>query len=264
MSTPCNVSCNGNVPNQAEDIAGNAHRVLVFSPLESLTMELLQPILDQLDNVSLICLKNTSAGFRALVPPVEEKSLSRCQKWLIMCRFEDDMLDCPPMVACAFCKVKRPQKDFGRKCIGRMCWTAILKKSQEGMEFLKMMNVQPIAQYCYRHLTSCLGWPPAHQEANHVQWVHTLEPTCLHCGSKPASCGQSALKFWNGPETRSHCSQPCEFCPTLHLSTFSRHGPIKLRFITREEGFFWCFCGEFGGSLLWMKERHGKKEFLTP
>lgn len=70
-------------------------------------------ILDRLDPVSLVCLKNTNSQFRGLVPSVEQENLSRCQKWMIMCQFETDMQQYPKTVACAFCKMKRPQKDFG-------------------------------------------------------------------------------------------------------------------------------------------------------
>lgn len=228
-----------------------------LSPLESLPMELMQMILDQLDVVSLVCMKNTTTGFRALIPPIDEKNLSRCQKWLIMCRFETDMREYPPFVACAFCKVKRPRKDFGVHHSKYTRWTGIRNKDHCGMGFVKPMSLHPTNRYCYRHITSSFGWPPAYREAEKVKWVHTPEPTCLHCGSKPASCGQFALNFMNGPKTHSHCTQTCGVCPTRYLSTFSRHGPIKSARFSSKENFMWSFCGQLEGRRIWMKEWHG-------
>lgn len=180
--------------------------------------------------------------FRAIIPPTQAKTLSRCQKWMIMCRFETDMQEYPALVACAFCKVKRPQEDFGLiHKHGRRAGCA-KTNTYRGIELLNMMNSKPIKRYCYRHLSSCLGWPPAFQKADQIKWVRTLEPTCLHCGSKPASCGQSAVKFYGGPAKRSYCDRPCDTCPTAYLRTFSRHGPIHFpRFITDQEGFIWFF-----------------------
>lgn len=214
----------------------------VFSSLESLPMEILQIVLDQLDSVSLVCLQNTNSRLRAVIPPIQAETLSRCQKWLIMCRFETDMQDYPELVACAFCKVKRPQEDFGLlHRTGRWAgWTKT--NTYRGIEQLNMMDSKPINRYCYRHLESCLGWPLAFRKEDHIRWVRTLEPTCLHCGSKPASCGQTALKFCGPPVPRSYCDKPCDVCSTAYLPTFSRHGPIHYPCPRAEnECLHWCF-----------------------
>lgn len=229
--------------NKASKIFGrNCRPNPVFNSLESLPMELLQIVLDQLDDVSLVCLQNTNSRFRAIIPSIQPKNLSQCQKWMIMCRFETDMQEYPALVACAFCKVKRPQEDFGLiHKHGRRAGRA-KTNTYCGIELLNMMNSKPIKRYCYRHLSSCLGWPPAFQKAGQIKWVRTLEPTCLHCGSKPTSCGQSAIKFYGGPATRSCCDRPCDICPTAYLPTFSRHGRIHLPWFTTDKGgFLWCF-----------------------
>lgn len=231
----------------------------VFSSLGSLPMELFQMVLDQLDNVSLVCLQNTNSRFRAVIPPIQAKNLSRCQKWLIMCHFETDMQEYPPLVACAFCKVKRPQKDFGlNHKKGRRA--GLPKTNTFGnIELLNMMGSKPSNRYCYRHLTSSLGWPPAFQNANRIKWVRTMEPTCLHCGSKPASCGQSAVTFFGGPARRSYCNRPCDVCPTVYLPFFSRHGPIKVPwFMTERDRFLWMF-GLTNKGYLTMAEWRSKK-----
>ncbi|MCJ1465523.1 hypothetical protein MMC07_004141 [Pseudocyphellaria aurata] len=212
----------------------------VFSSLESLPMEVLQIVLDQLDSVSLVCLRNTSCRLRAVVPPMRADSLSRCQKWLIMCRFETDMQDYPELVACAFCKVKRPQTHFGLRC-KTTGWAKIINFC--GMELPNMMDSEPIARYCYRHLEICLVPPPAFQNDDEIKWIRTLEPTCLHCGSKPASCGQTALRFFPGPRVpHSSCDIPCDICPTAYLATFSRHGSLQFpRLTTRTRDLIGCF-----------------------
>ena len=157
-------------------------------------MEMLQIVLGQLDDVSLICLRNTNSRFRAMLPPIQTRDLSRYQKWLIMCRFETDMKEYPKLVACAFCKVKHPQNDLGLIHKNGHLAGQHKKDTYHGIELLNMMKAKPIERYCYRHLSTCLGWPPAFQKAVQVKWVHTMEPTCLHCGSKPAACGQSVLR----------------------------------------------------------------------
>lgn len=45
--------------------------------LESLPQEMLQMVLDELDPVFL---RYMTGGLRALIPPVDEKGLSRCQR----------------------------------------------------------------------------------------------------------------------------------------------------------------------------------------
>lgn len=242
--------------------AGNRGPNPAFNPFESLPMELLQMVLDELDHVSLVCLRNTSSGFRAVVPPIESKDLSRCQKWLIMCRFETDMREYPALVACAFCKVKRPQKDFGPSDKRRHRHGQAKTNSDCRIGIRDMMNAKPARRYCYRHTESSLGWPPAFRTADKIKWVRTFEPTCLHCGSKPASCGQTAAKLYDAPSARlSCCDRPCDTCPRLYLQTFLRHGPIQYPCFTTAHGrHLWCFRVTFGGK--WMiLERKGKNEF---
>lgn len=227
--------------------------------LISLPLELVQLVLDRLDIVSLVCLRNTTRRFRNLISSVEEQNLSRCQKWLIMCRFKTDMQKYPEMVACAFCKVKRPQKHFG---IVSKNDGFFQKIEYSDIKYLNMMSSKPVERYCYRHLASCLGWPPSYQNAKQIKWIHTLEPTCLHCGSKPASCGQSSVKFHNQLATHVNCIRPCDVCPTAYLSTYSRHGQIRAHRYTPEGGDFVCCFGRTKEGALAMAEWQGKKRIL--
>lgn len=231
-------------PNQADERIPRERPPPVLSRLESLPLELLQMVQDELDPVSLVCLRNTTSGLRALVPPVDERRLSRCQRWLIMCRFESDMTKYPEMVACAFCKVKHAQKDFG--WFSKCDWTAYVqsrKRGGSGIEDLRMMNSKPMERYCYRHLKSCVGVPPGFQDVVETRWVHSREPTCLHCGSKPASCGQTAATNLQGLPARPRCSEPCDVCPIAYLSTYSRVGDFTefREWPSTKESLF-CFC----------------------
>ena len=237
-----------------------------FSQLGSLPLELFQMVLDQLDLVSLICLRNTTTRFRALIPRVADHELSRCQKWLIMCRFETDMLEYPERVACAFCKIKRPQTDFGVLSwdVQSKLETLLLGSQWDHMSNLNMMRSKPLERYCYRHLTSCFGWPPAFQNATQIKWVHTLEPTCLHCGSKPSSCGQSAVKFLQEIKPRSCCSKTCDVCPTAYLSTYLRHGPIRSHWLDKLIDGFCCWFDRLDDGTLVMKEWRGTVEHSVP
>ena len=102
-------------------------------------------VLCHLDDISLVCLKHTNSRFRAPLALNGDK-LSLCANWMIMCRFEDDMIEYPATVACAFCKVKRPVADLGYD-------------SKFGFEHLRMMNARPLERYCRRHAAYSLRWP---------------------------------------------------------------------------------------------------------
>lgn len=69
-------------------------------PLRSLPPELIMPVLDHLDVVSRVCLKYTSRAYSFSIPSVNQSRLSRCEKWLITCRFETDLLEYPDKVVC--------------------------------------------------------------------------------------------------------------------------------------------------------------------
>lgn len=58
------------------------------------------PVLDHLDVVYRVCLKYTNRAYSFSIPSVNQSRLSRCEKWLIMCRFETDLLEYPDKVVC--------------------------------------------------------------------------------------------------------------------------------------------------------------------
>ena len=78
------------------------------SILQRLPIKLLLLILNNLDDVSKICLKCTSRYMYSVIS-VDIKKLSKCSEWLVMTRFEEDL---PPSAkprrsVCAFSKHKR-------------------------------------------------------------------------------------------------------------------------------------------------------------
>ena len=83
------------------------------STLQKLPVELLLLIVGYLDDTSKICLKYTSHYFRTTIF-ADTRRMSRCTRWLIMTRFEEDMFKLPSTnrVACACCKKARKLEDF--------------------------------------------------------------------------------------------------------------------------------------------------------
>lgn len=83
------------------------------SRLESLPAELLYMISERLNNVSRYCLTRTCSRLRTL-SNTNTSTLSRCERWLLMCRLEVDKLPADNLTqfACCFCKSKLTQNKF--------------------------------------------------------------------------------------------------------------------------------------------------------
>lgn len=171
-------------------------------------------ILDHMNDISKICLKSTNSRLQETIS-VDYNELSRCSKWVIMCRFEEDMVEYPAIVACALCKVKRAQKDF-------------LYNIEFGSQHLDLMSPKPIERYCSRHVGKSLCWPLEYRKCSRA-WVRSLELICLHCGSRPVRCGQFEPLSHMSPAGRcqlNSCKDHCAICPVVYLPTCSRLGPL--------------------------------------
>ncbi|KAG6991148.1 hypothetical protein G7Y79_00056g090290 [Physcia stellaris] len=85
------------------------------SIIQTMPAEILFLILDHLDTVSIACLKNTNRFLRSSIG-MDPTKLDRCTKWLITCRFEQDLAyvadDWGEPLVCALCKFKRVREDF--------------------------------------------------------------------------------------------------------------------------------------------------------
>ena len=101
------------------------------SILQTMPAEILFSIFDHLDTVSLVCLKSTNTYLRSSIR-IDPTKLDRCTKWLITCRFEQD-LACvtdyrgEPLI-CALCKFKRVREDFTGDSFWRICASLQKKK----------------------------------------------------------------------------------------------------------------------------------------
>lgn len=187
-----------------------------LSALERLPCEILLSIHDVLDDVSATCLKYTSSDMRSKLNR-DPTLFSRCTKWLIMCRFELDIL--PDLVygrsrdnklTCAFCKAKRTRAQIeGRK---------------SGCSGVSFPICDPYRVHLHPEIRSCakhplfITWvqsPPLEPEAS--RWVVTPRITCMHCTARVQSS-----------DTRStgcnHCK--CDVCPRDTIPHFIRYGKL--------------------------------------
>lgn len=203
-----------------EKIAPNSRKKGMACPLTALPPEIMLLILKHLDVVSLVCLRSINRAYHRFIPAVHKSTWSRCEGWLITCRFEKDMDNYPALVACALCKTKHDQSDF-------------TSHGKNGMKHLNMMASDPVERYCYRHLPLSMCYPSDCRDGavESSRWVRSLNWTCLHCGCKPDSCGQlthnlhsPGVRWCRGPAESQRC---CSVCPSAYLPTFFRLGPIE-------------------------------------
>lgn len=199
-----------------EKIAPNSREKPIACPLTALPPEIMLHILNHLDVVSLVCIRSANRAYHHFVPAVGRRNLSRCEEWLITCRFEKDMKTYPARVACALCKTKHDQSDFAFH-------------GKNGIKHVHMMASDPVERYCYRHLTFSMCYPPAFRYTKESRWVRSREWTCLHCGGKPSCCGQVGHSFLRPPVCSADAEgeRCCSICPSAYLSTYIRLGPIK-------------------------------------
>lgn len=118
-----------NVPSHVCTVTKNELKpILSCAPpasiLQTMPAEILFSIFDHLDTVSMVCLKSTNHYLRSSIR-IDPTKLDRCTKWLITCRFEQD-LACvtyyrgEPLI-CALCKFKRVREDFTGDSFWRIC-----------------------------------------------------------------------------------------------------------------------------------------------
>jgi len=177
--------------------------------LEMLPKELLDVITESLDNVSRICLACTSPYLRDSIL-IRRLKLVQCEKWLLMCCFEQDSKEHQPStLACNLCKTKHPLSRF------------VASESEQIWKGRRIDNARafgdPIERYCWRQRMSTF-WINrcSSHDSNPRRWVQRMELTCLHCRSlvtsldgKPISC--------------TACT--CITCPVVRTPRYVRNGP---------------------------------------
>jgi hypothetical protein len=105
-----------------------------------------------LDEVSLLCLKNTNARFRDIIK-IKEKQFSQCVRWRMLTLLEQDLLgkgdSLPDSLACMYCKQTHARADFGVRN----------GNAGYGIERLYLMEAcGPDARFCWRYIPNLLDY----------------------------------------------------------------------------------------------------------
>ncbi len=189
--------------------------------LENLPNDILWEIANKLDDVSKICLRNTSTYFRSAID-VDFAKLSLCSKWLLTCRFETDyfalLRSYPRRVACAFCKMKVDQECFSPTTLPNCI-------RSRGSAALKLMYRRPVARFCILHakLLFRLGDVSLNREGvDPAKWIKKHQLTCMHCGADVGDADQRLTGC-------DDCE--CDVCPRVNLPRYEISGDVKKRLI---------------------------------
>lgn len=178
--------------------------------LGNLPAEILYMIVDELDDVSAVCLKITSSYFYTSIN-TDDMKFSLCKKWLIMCRLEIDVpvRDRPSLLACAFCKAK----------VWRGCFTPETGNDfYLGLDNLRLWSLKPAERYCLLHISNTLrDCRNSQKPYARKRWVKTQQMTCLHCGAD-IEPSDSRTEGCNG------CM--CEICPRAMQPRYTRYGSL--------------------------------------
>lgn len=189
--------------------------------LPRLPEDLIVRISEFLDEVSLLCMKNTNTRFRDIIK-ISRGQVPRCTRWMEVCRLEEDIQNrgdaLPDQLACVYCKITHPQEDFGVRN-GNVGY---------GIERLGMIkSCQPNSRYCWRHLPKRMNYSSGIENLDRRgrpckkdKWVELSEPVCLHCGDR------LDLDKYGQSECRT-CDKKCEICGFGELRGWQRHGPQR-------------------------------------
>lgn len=218
------------VPSDGNAKAPDCESVL---SLALLPQSVLTYVLNMLDVVSLLSLKNTNSQFRRFIE-IDKLLVSRCARWRMLAHLEEDLraqgARCPKKLSCCFCKRSHPIKDFGTMH-GNIGY---------GIERLYLLHRHlSTIRFCWRHIPTRLNYTPAvkrdglQEPADTDTWVEVSVMSCMHCGTR-------ACLDENGDYTCAVCDEECAICGFGDVPGFERHGPqrplesySKLRFIRR-------------------------------
>jgi len=207
--------------------------------LAHLGEDLILRISSLLDEVSLLCLKNTNARFRDIIK-TNQTEFSQCVRWRMLTLLEQDLLgkgdSLPGSLACMYCKRTHPRADLGVRN----------GNAGYGIERLYLMEAcGPDARFCWRYIPDLLDYtarieypevenhdlPPFARLTD--RWVSAYRAICCHC------CGRLDLDD-NDKYSCPACNKKCEACGFAKLVHFERHGPQRplesyanIRFVRR-------------------------------
>lgn len=191
-----------------------------LSALERLPDEILLLIVDGLDDVSAICLKNTNSNLKGKINR-DPESFNRCTKWLIECRLESDLFKTIPIeqrpdkvtrYTCSMCKTKRSMDQIHGRGSGR-----------KGVPFSiydtgRLLCLNSTTRYCAKHPFFITWVKPTPGVPVSSRWTATPRRTCTHCAARVESSDSRA----NG------CAKcQCDVCPPAKIRAhFTRYGAL--------------------------------------
>lgn len=185
--------------------------------LADLPSDIILSVADFLDDASAVCLKNTNSAFRGLIQR-DANSFNPCSKWLIMCRFEADLIAnlpldrLPDKLVCAFCKAKQARDQF--EPIYSPGWKGVGLPVSNTASVIETPNT---TRYCARHPIRISWVRPSSKQDKKRRWIMCWRLTCMHC--------KVAVHPSDGRHTG--CDQcHCDICPRLNQELLTRYGPL--------------------------------------
>ena len=237
--------------------------------LTTLPSELLGKIINLLDPVSKRCLYITSLRFRTMSYDNEEE-LTRCGKWLVMARLEQDFLNslrmdgnpparrksslpfspsmkipfmkspsafpkAPTKLACSLCKTKHGPDSFLK---GAPRTTGIHPKTER--DLLAQKSLQRICTWHYGKLVCVVSHKSYAGTVFYGRWVSMIREMCMHCGQieQYGQCHCRLPTVLQGREIPA----VCEICPKVKVRVYERmkkdgdRAEISWNFKTDKEG----------------------------
>ena len=235
----------------------------------TLPSELLGKIINLLDPISRRCLYITSLRFRTMGYDDEEE-LTRCGKWLVMARLEQDFLNslrldgstsarrksslsfgpsmkipfmknhsafpkAPTKLACSLCKTKHGPDSFLK---GAPRTTGIHPKTER--DLLAQKSLQRICTWHYGKLVCVVNHKSFAGTVFYGRWVSMIREMCMHCGQieQYGQCHCRLPTVLQGREIPA----VCEICPKVKVRVYERmkkdgdRAEISWNFKTDKEG----------------------------
>lgn len=192
--------------------------------LETFPTELLWQIVDELDDVSKMCLRSTNSYLRNTIN-VDHIKLSRCSKWLLSCRFETDyfalMQAYPRRMVCAYCKLKIDHERFNPENLVEFL-------RSDGAYALRLLLNKPVERLCIFHVQQLFRATEIHDflspwtycpienyralPSKPSRRIKSSQLTCLHC------C-EDVEKDDMRPVGCAECK--CDVCPRARQPRFN-------------------------------------------
>ena len=195
---------------QSSSLSGITMTYSYEANLNILPTEIFDMILQNLDNVSRTCLAMTNSRMRSSLTG-QQKALSRCERWLLMCICERDQITPHPQsYACCLCKTKHPRKEFVQSINAQVFKERRIDNGR--------VKGDSITRYCWRREIRTSWEKRSFHSLDEKRWVQQMPLTCLHCFEEVEP----------GDLRVAGCSKcDCDICPRAGLPFYVRYGPRK-------------------------------------